>query len=396
MKPVKGDDPLVAFPRWHRLVAVFLLVAVPFAGLGRPADAATADPIAELRKLQEEQAEFEAKLRQIRERKNQKDREYRVLVDELRSAENRLYGLQNDLAYLENQLADSERRAAEAAARLRAAEDEWKRRNRLLGTRVRVIYELGLVSYLEVLLSATSFGDFLTRFTQLRTIIARDVEVFAAARDVRDRIAAAKREIDQRTAEIAEYKAKTETQKQVVEQAAELVAHRKAMTARDLAVLERQEEELQQIAEEWSAKIAALQAKLGRKRSGEIHMIWPVRGPITSPYGMRLHPILGVYKGHSGMDIGVPMGTPIKAAESGVVIHSGWIEGYGYTTILDHGNNISTLYAHSSRLLKRVGDEVKQGETIALVGSTGWSTGPHLHFEVRVNGKMTNPADWLP
>lgn len=388
--------PPVPFPRWHRVLAGLLLAAVTFTGLGSPASAGTADPMAELRKLQEDQTRFEAQLRQVRERKNQKDREHRLLSAELRSAENRLYGLQNDLANLENQLADSERKAAAAATRLQAAENEWKKRNRLLSTRVRVIYELGAVSYLEVLLSATSFGDFLSRFTYLRTILSRDVEVFATAREVRDRIALAKREIEQRKVEIATYKAKTETQKQVVEQATEIVAQRKEMTARDLAILEQQEDELLQIAEEWEAKIAALEAKVKRKRTGKLEMIWPVRGPITSQYGMRIDPISGLRRGHSGMDIATPMGTPIKAAESGVVIHSGWIDGYGYTTILDHGDGISTLYAHSSRLLKRVGAEVAQGETIALVGTTGYSTGPHLHFEVRRNGKTTNPAEWLP
>lgn len=120
------------------------------------------------------------------------------------------------------------------------------------------------------------------------------------------------------------------------------------------------------------------------------------KGYLTSDYGSRVHPISGVVKVHAGIDIGGnPVGTPVLAAADGIVINAGWISGYGYTIILDHGNQISTLYGHNSKLVVKVGDVVHRGQKVAEVGSTGNSTGPHIHFEVRVNGEHTDPKEWL-
>ena len=124
-------------------------------------------------------------------------------------------------------------------------------------------------------------------------------------------------------------------------------------------------------------------------------MTWPLPNyyTITSPYGNRLHPILKKYKLHTGIDIAGSgcNGKNIVAAAAGKVITAGWLSGYGYTVMIDHGGGVVTLYAHSQKLLVKVGQQVKAGEKIALVGSTGNSTGPHLHFEVRLNGKYVNP-----
>jgi len=121
----------------------------------------------------------------------------------------------------------------------------------------------------------------------------------------------------------------------------------------------------------------------------------PVDGPITSPYGDRVHPVTGAHKFHNGMDFGAPHGAPIRAASSGKVVHSGWISGYGNTVILDHGGGVETLYAHADSLNVAVGQSVAAGERIANVGTTGLSTGPHLHFVVYENGQHVNPADYV-
>ena len=120
------------------------------------------------------------------------------------------------------------------------------------------------------------------------------------------------------------------------------------------------------------------------------------KGRVTSDYGMRIHPISGKYKMHTGIDFGGnPAGTPVLASADGIVITAGWLSGYGYTVIIDHGNKISTLYAHNSKLYVKAGEEVQRGQKIAAVGSTGNSTGPHIHFEVRVDGEHTDPKEWL-
>jgi murein DD-endopeptidase MepM/ murein hydrolase activator NlpD len=124
--------------------------------------------------------------------------------------------------------------------------------------------------------------------------------------------------------------------------------------------------------------------------------MWPVSGPVVSPFGWRIHPILHYRKMHTGIDIAVGYGVPIHAADSGTVIYATWMGGYGNVIILDHGRGISTLYAHQSSLAVGAGAHVGRGQVIGYVGSTGFSTGPHLHFEVRLIGTTVDPMGYLP
>ena len=124
-------------------------------------------------------------------------------------------------------------------------------------------------------------------------------------------------------------------------------------------------------------------------------MIWPISGPITSEFGWRTHPIFGSARFHSGIDIGGDYGLPIHAAAGGVVIEAGWIGGYGNTIMIEHGSGIVTLYGHNESLAVGVGQQVNQGDVIAYCGSTGISTGPHCHIEVRVGGEPVSPWDYL-
>lgn len=122
---------------------------------------------------------------------------------------------------------------------------------------------------------------------------------------------------------------------------------------------------------------------------------WPARGVITSDYGYRIHPIFGYGRFHSGLDIADNYGTPIKATAAGRISYSGWMQGYGYAVIIDHGSGLQTLYGHCSRLLVNVGQQVTKGQHIADMGSTGNSTGPHVHYEVLKNGSCVSPVSYL-
>ena len=149
-----------------------------------------------------------------------------------------------------------------------------------------------------------------------------------------------------------------------------------------------------------AAAAAAAQSSGGQGASdnwvqGTGQLGWPVSGEITSPYGYRVHPIWGTTIYHSGIDIGVDEGTPVHAADGGVVVWSGWMGGYGYAVVIDHGNGLSTLYGHNSELAVDEGQSVAKGQVISYAGSTGNSTGPHVHFEVRVNGDPVDPMGYL-
>ncbi|HOP94578.1 MAG TPA: peptidoglycan DD-metalloendopeptidase family protein [Dictyoglomaceae bacterium] len=155
-----------------------------------------------------------------------------------------------------------------------------------------------------------------------------------------------------------------------------------------IATLEKESKEIENMIK----KLASSSVQKAQKGK----LSWPVIGSISSKFGMRPHPILGgAPLSHTGIDIAVAYGTPIKAAASGKVIYAGWYGGYGNLIILDHGGNISTLYGHLSKIVVKIGEEVAEGEIIGYVGSTGLSTGPHLHFEVRVTGSPVDPAGWL-
>ncbi len=381
-------------PRFRplRLVAGLLVLLL----LGSAVAPAAADSLSDLQRLQDQQDANRQRLEEIQRQKAEKERLYRQLTNDFNSAEQRFYQVQQDLADLAGQLQATQQQEQQAKAALAEAQSRLDKRTGLLLARLRAMSELGPVSYLEVLFRATSFDDFLTRYGFLKLIVQKDADLFRQLQAERDLVARKKAEITEAKNRLVSLRDATAKKKDEVQVAALEVGKKREATQREKELLGWQEDQLLQVSAQLADQIATIQAKLGRKRTGKLQLIWPVRGPITSPFGMRWHPILHIWKGHTGLDIAVSTGVPIKAAESGVIINSGWIEGYGYTTIIDHGDGVSTLYGHASKLLTRVGQEVERGQTIALVGSTGWSTGPHVHFEVRVNGTPQNPIDWLP
>ena len=137
-------------------------------------------------------------------------------------------------------------------------------------------------------------------------------------------------------------------------------------------------------------------AALSRAHSGRLNMQWPVQGKVSSGYGYRIHPILNARHFHGGIDIAAAEGTPVKAAAPGKVIKAGNMGNYGLGVVIEHVGGVTTWYGHNSKILVRVGDRVRQGQTIALVGRTGWSTGPHLDFRIKIGDQTVDPLQWLP
>ena len=278
----------------------------------------------------------------------------------------------------------------ETDARLKQNEAEQAQ----LGRRVCDIYINGQVSYLDVLFGAHDFQDFLTRMDLLKRIIRQDYALVHGVQEVKDSIELRQAELSKERMTQAEQEERAHRARADME---EKVKRREALIERlrtDKDLIDQQYEELMRASRQVGEMIR--ERGMGSAApSGSGAMIWPVSGSVTSEFGWRVHPITGTQKFHSGVDIGADYGVPIHAAQSGTVEYAGWVSGYGNTVIINHGGGITTLYGHNQSLAVSAGQSVSQGQVISYCGSTGNSTGPHCHFEVRQNGEPVSPYSYL-
>lgn len=321
----------------------------------------------------------------------------------------------------QNALDETVGRLEENSLKLLETQRDYEKKHKVLEKRVRDIYINGQISYVDVLFGAQDFSDFLTRMDLLKRVIAQDSDLVGAVLEYKNEIIEigkqleADKKIQEELAEKAEFAKNIKLEK---------VARQQALIDRmnnDKEVYDRQYDEMMAASAQvtklieqkrYQAQVAAMEAERARQAqqnssqyrdgSGQVvetygggGMIWPVSGEVTSPFGWRTHPIFGSSRFHSGLDIGADYGVPIVAAQGGVVIEAGWIGGYGNTVMIDHGGGIVTLYGHNQSLAVDVGQSVGQGQVIAYCGSTGNSTGPHCHFEVRLNGEPVSPYNYL-
>ncbi len=344
-----------------------------------------------LNSIQGDMSQYERDLGQIKEQEQGVTQELSQAQVELRQVESQL-----DEALVALKLAELE--VVEAEEDLQRAQEELDYRMGLLNGRVRAMYELGTISYLEVLLSSTSFSDFVRRFQMLQQIVGQDVAVLEAVREQKAEVEY-RREVWLAEKQDAEHWKERVAQKreELRVEVAQYENRLDQLTSRQqeyLAALDEMERRSEQIAREITEKQKELSLA-----EGTPYMIWPLDSGtfwVSSPFGQRFHPVLGQWRLHSGIDLAASTGTPIKAAADGVVLDAGWMGGYGLSVIVAHTSTVSTLYAHASTLRVEAGQQVRAGDTIALVGSTGMSTGPHLHFEVRMNGEVQDPVKFLP
>lgn len=312
-----------------------------------------------------------------------------------------------ELNRIQNQVNAVNAKIRQTEEELRQAEARLAERQRLLNRRVRAIYMHGQLNYLEVIMGSKSFSDFANRLELLKRIIRADYNLIMEIQEQQRQIAAKKAQLDAEKQELEKVLAQAAQQQKAVaaKKAEQQVVLDSARNAKAAAT--QMESELQATSDDIRARIQARQAALAAQSSGgggyaggtivtgSGALSWPVSGPITSSFGYRIHPIFGVPIGHAGIDIGVPEGTTVRAADSGTVIEADWLGGYGYAVIIDHGNGLQTVYGHNSSLLVSAGQSVSKGEPIAYSGSTGYSTGPHCHFEVRLNGTPVDPMGYL-
>lgn len=333
----------------------------------------------------------------------------RQIEEQLRQATAELGTIKEQRVAVENDITLNERQLAEAQKRLEGRESVFYKR-------VRDIYINGRLSYLDVVIGSKDFSDFANRLEVLKRIIDSDITLINEIKKERADIEAHKQKLEADRAKLVELEKSALAKQAEIEQkkaernvvlqkaqndratAMQAIEELNASSAQVSAMLK--ERQAARAAAAAAAASASAQSSGGQGASdnwvqGTGQLGWPVSGEITSPYGYRVHPIWGTTIYHSGIDIGVDEGTPVHAADGGVVVWSGWMGGYGYAVVIDHGNGLSTLYGHNSELAVDEGQSVAKGQVISYAGSTGNSTGPHVHFEVRVNGDPVDPMGYL-
>jgi murein DD-endopeptidase MepM/ murein hydrolase activator NlpD len=353
---------------------------------------------------------------------------------QIASVQRQLYAAQSKLAALESQQRATEARLGEARAALTLAKEE-------LGRQAIAAYtgQSEAASYASMLLKANSLGDLASKRSYMRAVVGSQTEAIAATERLRDEVGDLGKQLDASKVEAegqrdvvasqraglqasrdAQAAARAEVQAEIAQTdklKGEVVARKEEFEAH----LEDLEEESAAIAETLKrrqAEAAAAAARAATSTTTTVagapasggsgttapaaltkapgRLLTPVPGaPVTSPYGYRIHPIYGTSRLHTGIDYGANEGVAIRASADGVVVSASWFGGYGNATIIDHGGGIATLVGHQSSMSVSAGQKVTQGQTVGRVGCTGDCTGPHVHFEVRVNGDPVNPAGYL-
>lgn len=382
----------------RRWAAVVFLALVGFAVAQTPAPK-PANPQSKVKSLQSDLKEIQAEKNKARRELGAVRTKIRVVKGTLSDVNNRIEKIEDELVATGRQLTETraeQKRLAEElevlGVRLKSRTEEARRRLRVMRTR-------GQASLLSALTGSRNMGELASRRYLFERVAKKDRELFDEVKELQAKVTQRKQRQDATVKHVASLLNRQKSQQHDLKES-------KADQQHLMVQLRGKEGDLKKLIAQLDAEENAIEATIASfmrkpentagltKPSGRLLM--PISGGrLGSGFGMRMHPILKYKRMHKGVDIGARSGTPILAAADGVVITSTAMRGYGKVIVLAHGGGVSTLYAHCSALLKGNGARVKRGEMIARVGSTGLSTGPHLHFEVHVNGKAVNPRSWL-
>lgn len=350
-----------------------------------------------LNELKQEQAQVEAQ-------EDASEIELELVKGELSDLQVEIAELNDDIITLEMEIEDLEEKTTSLTSsieennqKLEELAQEYTENKDLLDKRLVALYRAGNTRYLDVLLNSSSISDFISNYYFIEKIVEADTSLLNT--------------VSEKKAELEEREITLENQKTELSEARSS-AEKKRVSLSNMSVvknsyvkrLSEEEKELQDEITEFQKALKQIESDIAAVSLESIspdyiggEMRWPVPGysRITSQFGMRVHPITGVYKLHTGVDIGAPEGTNFIAAADGIVVQAYYNSAYGNMVMIDHGGGVVTLYAHGSSIEVSVGDTVKQGQTVLKVGHTGYATGDHAHFEIRVNGEYKNPLNYV-
>jgi len=339
---------------------------------------------------------------ELNQKKNElatiKKKEYKVL-SRLRKVKRELGVAKNKLSYERRRLKKTAKKLKELKTTLEKEQKKLDKGTILFKKRIREIHKSQGLGYLELFFSSKTLADFISRSYYFERIIIKDVEIIKKLKKQKEKIAKTKSyignkqwKIKQLTHSISRKKSNIQKKLHKENQLYKQIYKQRQRYEKEIIELKRNSKEIEILLKNLLAKKKAVKLK------GTGKYIWPLSKDfwISSSYGYRRHPIFRVVKFHSGIDLAAKRGSVIRAADSGEVVFTGWWGGYGKAIIINHGNEYSTVYAHLSRIIKKEGETTIKGEKIGLVGTTGYATGPHLHFEIRHKGKTINPIKLLP
>ena len=304
-----------------------------------------------------EQLDLEKKLNENRDSQQRLDEQIIELNSKIKEVEEKIASTNEEINELDLQINDIK-------SEINDLENNIKNNKDQLSKRIKVINSNYSMSYIKILLNSSSISDFFNNMYIVKKIVKQDKEILTELDENKQKIEDKKNQIEKKKVEVEKLKDELEKEENALELEIEKISS-------------------QSVVSEDSQVIS----------SGS----WPVPGysRISSPYGYRIHPIFNTKKMHTGIDIPAPTGTPAVSIDQGKVIFSGTKGGYGKTIMIQHDDGKVTLYAHNSELIVSVGQRVQKGQVVSKIGSTGNSTGPHLHFEVRINGKHVNPVPYI-
>lgn len=352
----------------------------------------------------EELNDLYTKQNEIKEQKDEATTKLEIVQGDLTELLQQVQELSQNITDYQSQITDLDQNIIELQdsitdlqGKLEKAQQEYDLKKKTMDSRLIAMYESGETKYLDVLLNSKSLSDLLSNYYLLSVLTDYDT-IFLKEIDVqKNNIISNKQKLEENKKSLTDKKDEKET-------TAIILQNTITMKNNYMSKLSEEERQIQETIDTYQTQLNEIEseimqitlANLDSEYIGGI-MAWPVPGYtiITSQYGMRTHPITGVYKLHTGVDIRAPIGANFIAANSGIVVKVSEGGAYGKMVMIDHGGGVATLYAHGSEILVEPGQTVKQGDPILKVGSTGYSTGAHAHFEVRVNGSPVNPIPYI-